>query len=165
MENLTLDMSKLSVEEREQVMKWYNKSLKKLYPINPKENDVYWTITNYGNVIKLIYNGSPDDHYRLKTRNYFLTEEAAFFSKEKHICSTELQDFADRYNEILPDWSTNDIKYIITYYHKRNIVSYNSTATIQYPNTIYFTPAEICENAILTIGADRIKKYLFDITE
>lgn len=99
--------------------------------------------------------------------NCFETGKEAKHMVEKLKVIKELRDFALENNNEKIDWRDKCIgKYFITYdFYDEEISVASYTFRNFLPFEIYFTSKEIAQKAIETIGADRIRKYYFDIEE
>ena len=99
--------------------------------------------------------------------NCFETGKEAKHMVEKLKVINELKNFALENNNEKIDWRDKCIgKYFITYdFYDEEISIASYTFRNFLPFEIYFTSKEIAQKAIKTIGADRIKKYYFDIEE
>ena len=100
------------------------------------------------------------DNFRYDTHNYFQTEDEA--RKYAKVLKTErqLKKFADEHNDVI-DWSDiNQHKWNLCYYYSRYEVSPIRCYGVKESRTIYFSSEEIAQQAIDTIGEDKIKEYL-----
>ena len=134
----------------------------------PKESERYYFIDAYQEGIGNDTNDGTDvDDFRLSIGNYFKTKEEAEHMVEKLKVIHELQKFAYENNEREIDWNDGILQeYFIFYNHKNDKVDVAWRGINQFfPFKIYFASQEIALKAIETIGADRIKKYYFDIEE
>ena len=169
---ITVNMENLSAEERKQLISLVEKSNqpkpKKRWRANYCED--YYTIFTDGTIALQYENNYPADSFRHSIGNYFQTVEEAEFEREKRLVYQELKDYAIEYNEGELDWeNVYQEKYCICFIHYDDNPNYQDNLYIdemqrvEYPNTVYFTSKEIAQNAIDTIGEDRIKKYLFGV--
>ena len=134
----------------------------------PKESERYYFIDAYQEGIGNDTNDGTDvDDFRLSIGNYFKTKEEAEHMVEKLKVIHELQKFAYENNEREIDWNDGtQQEHFIFYNHNNDKVDVTWRGVNQFlPFNIYFAPQEIVLKAIETIGADRIKKYYFDIEE
>lgn len=134
----------------------------------PKESERYYFIDAYQEGIGNDTNDGTDvDDFRLSIGNYFKTKEEAEHMVEKLKVIHELQKFAYENNEREIDWNDGtQQEHFIFYDHNNDKVDVTWRGVNQFlPFNIYFAPQEIVIKAIETIGADRIKKYYFDIEE
>ena len=134
----------------------------------PKESERYYFIDAYQEGIGNDTNDGTDvDDFRLSIGNYFKTKEEAEHMVEKLKVIHELQKFAYENNEIEIDWNDGtQQEHFIYYDYNNHEVDVTCRCVNQFlPFNIYFVPQEIALKAIETIGADRIKKYYFDVDE
>lgn len=134
----------------------------------PKESERYYFIDAYQEGIGNDTNDGTDvDDFRLSIGNYFKTKEEAEHMVEKLKVIHELQKFAYENNEREIDWNDGtQQEHFIFYNHNNDKVDVTWRGVNQFlPFNIYFAPQEIVIKAIETIGADRIKKYYFDVKE
>lgn len=131
----------------------------------PKFGDTYYYICVYGEVREEVWTDTEFDKAVYALGNCFETREEAKFEVEKLKVIAELKRFAMEHNEPM-DWrDENQKKYFICYDCGKNKMMY-----IDYWNTlkndnIYFSSAEIAEQAIKTIGEERIKKYYLGVED
>ena len=129
----------------------------------PELETCYYYVTLMGRVVSDCWiNHSVDiGHYNLN--NCFKTREEAEFKLENLKVTAELEIFAQEHNECELDWSDWDQpKYYMFYGHTSGRVKSDYTC-VRKEHRVYFSSQEIQEQAIETIGADRIKKYYFGV--
>jgi len=134
----------------------------------PKEDEIYFVISNGGTIFDDVYlRVFPRNEARLALGNCFKTKKEAEHMVEKLKVIKELKDFALENNEEEIDWKNlSQRKYVIIYSPEDQNVDINCYWHTQYiPFNIHFTSEKIAQNAIETIGEDRIKKYYFDVEE
>lgn len=167
MDNMSVNMNNLTETEKEQLLTLVEKANKdKPKTYIPENGEKYWYIAYYGQVdgYEYWYN-APTDKDSLKIGNCFKTREEAEFELEKLKVIKELKDYALEHNEYEIDWKEkNKEKWYIYYNYCYSVVSYSVTFDMVL-STVYFTNPRIAENAIKTIGKDRLKKYYFEIEE
>lgn len=121
--------------------------------------DGYWAVVDYG-MPDWSYNYNRDmDNFRYDTHNHFETKDEA--QKYANVLETErqLKKFADEHNcEI--DWSNSLAKCYLSYNYDTQSISIDSAWARREPRVIYFSSRKIAEQAIKTIGEDKIKDYL-----
>ena len=133
----------------------------------PKEKEKYFYIEDCMGVSDDRNVQAPIDYCRFNIGNYFKTKEEAEHMIEKLKVIHELQKFAYENNEGEIDWKNfNQCKYKIFYDAEDEdlYVDYSIQCESE-PFNIYFTSFKIAKQAIETIGADRIKKYYFNVEE
>lgn len=132
----------------------------------PKYNETYYEMYNSG-----IYSDTNldtnADKFRFSIGNYFKTKEEAEHMIEKLKVIHELQKFAYENNEKEIDWNDeNQEKHVILYSNNRKELDITCVNSSKYlPFNIYFTSLKIAKRAIAEIGADRIKKYYFNVED
>lgn len=150
------------VKEKEQELKnlFGIKESKKWEP-NHKED--YFFVNDILETLYDTWMGSCVDTYRYFRNNCFKTQKEAEFHSEQIKVYNELKNFADENNDRI-DWKNDDqSKYYIYFdYGNVNILIYD-TLTAKDIGQIYFSTKELAEQAIETVGEERIKKYLFGV--
>lgn len=127
-----------------------------------EKGENYWTVSDYRRVKVDVEFGadSSGDNFRYDTHNYFQTEDEARRYAKMLETERQLKKFADEHNGEI-DWSNVDkYKYILYYSYIANRVSINSVSSLRDARVIYFSSKEIAEQAIKTIGEEKIKEYL-----
>lgn len=167
MENMiTVNMENLSEEEREQLMKLIEKSNgSKRNVWKPESNEKYFFVSGCGviNGCKWINDTTDNGYYEIG--NCFKTKEEAEFALERVKIKTELRRFAEENNECEFDWENRNQNKWFIYYNcvmKKIDALYDTIFKTHY---IYFSSKEVAENAICTIGKERLKKYYFEIED
>ena len=165
MNNVTIDMNNLTETEREQLLTLVtkaNKGKSKVYV--PEYGEKYWYIASDGQIsIHVIWYNTPTDNNSLMVGNCFKTREEAEFEVERLKVIKELKDYALKHNESEIDWKNKEKWYI---YYDYSCSAFFSAWTYKMGlNTVYFTSSEIADNAIKSIGKNRLKKYYFEIEE
>ena len=124
----------------------------------PKKDDNYWYIRGNGKANSATYDNDSFDKNLYVIGNYFQTKEDAEFEIERLKVIAELKRFGkDKFKKGTENcflfYDTNNNKLCI------HLGSYAITASI------FFNSKEIAEQAIKTVGVDRIKKYYFRVEE
>ena len=167
MENISVDMNNLNKTEREQLLTLVTKANKgKSKVCIPEDGEKYWVISSDGQQLsKYTWRGDYFEYGLLAIGNCFKTREEAEFEVERLKVIKELKDYALKHNESEIDWSlTNEKKWYIYYSHYYFDICSDMAFRTKL-NTTYFTSSQIAENAIESIGKDRLKKYYFEIEE
>ena len=159
---ITVDMENLTQEEREQLINLIEKSNKPKKRWRATKDKIYYFVDSDLTVASDTDNYVDIDDKHYKIGNYFKTEEEAEFEKEKCSVYQELKDYAIEHNEGEIDWNNKKQHKYYIYCYNGGIYIDNKNITM-YLGQIYFTSSEIANNAINTVGGDRIKKYLFGI--
>lgn len=99
-----------------------------------------------------------------KFGNYFKTAEEAEFELNKRLVYQELKDYALEHNEMSFNWkNSSQRKWVIFYDNQSKRLDYDYWYTHYYIGQIYFYSKETAQEAVKTVGEDRIRKYLFDV--
>jgi len=124
----------------------------------PQDGDGYWYIDDEGYILKEKWDGLDFEEYRLAMGNIFKTKDQAEFAAEKLKVEAELRKFSTSfvlYNEnwflVLADTQQD----VMPLYENREVTQ----------GAIYFESKEKAEEAVKSVGVDRIKKYLFGVEE
>lgn len=124
-----------------------------------KDGDKFYLISHYGKVERITWN---DDEFDLRRREYgnaFLTREEAEFELERRKCEAIMLKYGRRMLKYKDDNYTirfnNDDKQAFVEVWRLN----------QFQGTIYFDTQELAQKAIDEIGEERLKKYVFRVSE
>lgn len=164
--NLNVNFDNLTEEERNQLLALVEKSTKEPKVWKPKHNETYYYITSDGTISCTGFGNYNDDvdNNAYSIGNCYRTREDAQFAVEKLKVIAELKRFAQEHNDKI-NWDNNSKwKYYIVYNYKINNINCDAVVTVK-GNNIYFKSEEIAKQAIETIGADRLKKYYFEVEE
>lgn len=136
----------------------------------PNIGENYFFITSSLEVNKFTNEGDMVDESIINSYNCFKSEEEAQHMIEKLKVIKELQDFAieNRDEEIIweKDDEYNHYKYSIYFDYRWESIRINfTTVAHDSPFNLYFASKEIAQEAIDSIGEDRIKKYYFDVKD
>ena len=124
----------------------------------PQYGDTYWCINAYGGVSKEIWDGYDIEKDMLEIGNCFRTEQEAEFAVEKLKVEAELRKFSRPFKE-------DEYNYFIQIHPSHNNIVTDSDDYYQTQGTIYFESTAIANEAIDTIGEERIKKYIFGVED
>lgn len=131
----------------------------KSWPLN---GDTYYSIgsDHSGAVIhNYMYTNDCIDKNLQIMNNFFRTEEDAAFEYERLKILHELKELSD---DDQP-WNGSKPHYSITYDCGAEHISIRERFYYKSANEIYFKSYHSAENAVITIGKDKIKKYLFGL--
>jgi len=82
----------------------------------PKNGEKYWYITPYTAVIDIVFLNDDADDCVIKSNNCFRTKERAEEVANKIRMLLKLEQYHDMFcPEYVPDWSSDDGKYIVIY--------------------------------------------------
>ena len=163
-QTINVNLSNLSEEERKSLMGLIKKANQKPEEcLKSKKNDAYYLITGDS---KIIENTEGETIYEFD--NYFKTKEEAEFAKQKQLVYQDLKRYALEHNTEKIDWENySQIKYFICCNTKSNDLRITDIIVdvfeMKMVGQVYFTSEEIAQEAVKTVGEDRIKKYLFGI--
>lgn len=164
--NITVNMENLSEEERKQLMKLIQKSNGSKWKVcKPKNNEKYFFISGCGVINSFRWINDSTDNGCYGIGNCFKTEEEAEFALEKAKVETELRRFAEENNEYEIDWKDRREKYFIYYDYIKEIISTSYKFSFRRTSAPFFTSKEIAEQAIKSIGEERLKKYYFGVDD
>lgn len=122
-----------------------------------QEYDTYFCVnSSQGNWFKSVWTNGKIDKNRLEMGALFLTREDAEKDIERRKIEALLLKYGGR------RWfKENGENYYI--YYDMDIIDCTNTYEICYQGSIYFDTEEQAEKAIDQIGADRIKRALFEV--
>ncbi len=124
----------------------------------PQYKDTYYYIQSSGRVDWLPW---VDDDIGLRQQglgNVFRTREQAEFAVEKLKVEAELRKFSVPFKD-------NDNNYYIELYLPDKTLSIDRSEYFQTQGTIYFESKKVAQQAIETVGADRITEYIFEVED
>lgn len=161
-EILEIDLSRLDDNEKKQ----FYSLLKKIHKskIWKPEMDEGYFYVSYGSICKTYWQDSRGDNNLYAMDNCFKTQEDALFALEKRTVEVEIKRYIEEYDSVGIDWKDKK-------QHKHHLV-YNSSAdrieardcvAIMPYGAIYFSSGFNWYKMVTTIGADRIKKYIFGV--
>ena len=166
--NLNVNMENLTEEERNQLLALVKKSTEEKPKVwKPDYDEKYYFLTSYADIDITIWANDAPDKCKYAIGNCFRTHEEAEFAVEKLKVIAELKRFAQEHNE----YKFNPINnkgglYFIIYINCEVKIDYCfKYLGVFGKNAVYFTSKEIAQQAIDTIGADRLKKYYFEVED
>ena len=124
----------------------------------PQDGDAYWYINHLGIVLRDEWFGFVSERYMIEIGNFFKTEQDAHFAVEKLKVEAEFRKFSrpfeyGKFNyNLLFDIDGNNFRTDVTSYCPSQ-------------GAIYFESEEKAQEAVSTVGEERIKKYLFGVEE
>ena len=122
----------------------------------PQEGDFYWLIEEQTEVMRYIWHDDDFDNKLLSVGNVFRTEEEAEFAVEKLKVEAELQEFS----RLFVPWEKN-WKISLDTMKNQFEIKWNRAVISQ--GAFYFEDESEAMKAIHSVGADRIKKYIFGV--
>ena len=123
----------------------------------PREDDEYWYMNENGDVLRDEWGDFGYEKSMLTIGNVFQTENEAEFAVEKLKVEAELRKFSKS-----PNMSA--VKWFIVCADSEEVYTLYTTQEIS-QGTIYFESKKVAQQAIETVGIDRIKKYIFGVED
>ena len=124
----------------------------------PQYSNVYWFINDECEAYCTVYENHSIDRHRQSIGNFFQTKEQAEFVVEKLKVEAELRKVSRPFEcgafNCCISLDTDDVYLYLDssrYFHSQG--------------TIYFESKEVAQQAISTVGEERIKKYIFGMEE
>ena len=127
-------------------------------PKFPEYGDIYWCIDAEGIVYVNTFEGIQADRNILEIGNVFKTAEEAEFAVEKLKVEAELR----KYSKLFEYGKFN---YYLFFDIDGNSFRTDFTSYCPPQGAIYFESEEKAQQAVYTVGEERIKKYLFGVEE
>ena len=122
----------------------------------PQDGDEYWSISETGEIIGDKWDSLDFEKYMLEIGNVFKTKQQAEFAIEKLKVEAELRKFSQPFDYENRNWV------ILWSNFEKNIQIKWSAGTVR-QGSIYFESKEKAEEAVKSVGEDRIKKYIFGV--
>jgi len=122
----------------------------------PQLGDEYWYIDNDGVVMEMEWRGIEYDQGRLSIDNVYRTKEQAEFVLEKLKVKAELRKLSD-------SWDLEKTQYTFSFNWEVGEFEIDYPDYNQYPGSYYFDGLDSWEQAIESVGEERIKKYIFEV--
>ena len=166
--SLNVNMENLTEAERNQLLALVKKSTGENKAWKPEYDEKYYYIDVDGECYLVSWNDSDINDSLYTIGNCFKTKEEAEFAVEKLKVTTKLKRFAQEHNEKI-DWHDSDCnginwKYYLAYEYPIKSIIICATERVQGAD-VYFTSKELAQEAIKAIGADRLKKYYFEVED
>ena len=124
----------------------------------PQDGHWYWYITSDAGVGMSSWGEFEFEKEQLSIGNIFRTKQEAEFAVEKLKVEAELRKFSRPFKE-------DEYNYFIQIHPSHNNIVTESDDYYQTQGTIYFESTTIANEAIDTVGEERIKKYIFGVEE
>ena len=122
----------------------------------PQFGDDYWYVDSDTDVMDTASYDGEYDRGRLSIGNVFKTKEQAEFQVEKLKVEAELRKFSRPFKE-------DEYNSFIELYMFDKTLTVDSNEYWQTQGVIYFESDEKAQQAIDTVGEERIKKYIFGV--
>lgn len=124
----------------------------------PQQDNTYWYVSMRGNIFTSQWEGYPSEVAMLKFGNIFRTEDQAKFAVEKLKVEAELRKFSRPF-----EYGENCTEFY--YDHEFGRIMFCTLTASQTQGAIYFESKEKAQQAVSTVGEERIKKYIFGVEE
>ena len=134
---------------------------KKIGKFVPKEDEKYWFVTQYGEVLFDIYSNCEGSRWAINHYLAFRTPEEA--KKYKHYL-----EVLDKYKHVFSDeeWEDGDIKkWVIKYFCDDKTLRAICCSVCKYTNSVYFKTVKDAQAFIEEAGEENVKKFMFDVWE
>ena len=125
----------------------------------PQYGETYSYINTYGGVESDIWEGHFAERNMVKIGNFFKTEEEAELAVEKLKVEAELRKFSRPFKE-----GENENWFILWGTYKKEVQIDWSRKLVR-QGTIYFESRKKANEAVESVGEERIKKYLFGVED
>ena len=122
----------------------------------PQDGDEYWYIDDDGVVMEMEWRGIEYDQGRLSIDNVFRTKEQAEFAAEKLKVEAELRKFSRPFL-----WGTENTAILFD----GDNFKFDTRLAYIFQGTFYFESDKKAQQAIDSVGEDRIKKYIFGMED
>ena len=124
----------------------------------PKDGDVYWFINTAGETNWVQWHDTEIDNKQLSFGNAFKTKDEAEFQVEKLKVEAELRKFSRPFKG-------EDNNYYIEIYLPDKKLSIDRSEFFKTQGTIYFESRKKANEAVESVGEERIKKYIFGVED
>ena len=124
----------------------------------PKDGDIYWFINTAGGTNWVQWHDTEVDNKRLSFGNAFKTNVEAEFAVEKLKVEAELRKFSRPFEN-------GKFNHYIFFYIDGDSVEVGYKTGCHSQGAIYFESEEKAQQAIESVGIDRIKKYIFGVED
>lgn len=122
----------------------------------PQVGDTYWCVTANGRVSESQWHKAEFDLQAQVMGNIFQTREEAEIAVEKLKVENELR-------KLSVSWDLENTQYSFSFNWEFGEFNVEYPDYNQYPNSYYFYSIDDLQQAIETVGEERIKKYIFEV--
>ena len=155
----------MNIQERIEALETeFNEKIKALKAEAQRENefpqkyDNYWYVDDDTEILSMNWYNSEYDQGRLSIGNVFRTEQEAQFAVEKLKVEAELRKFSRPFEY-------GKFNYYLFFVIDGDNLKIDFTSYCQPQGAIYFESEEKAQQAVSTVGEDRIKKYIFGVED
>ena len=124
----------------------------------PGHCDDYWFLSGGGTIDDSFYTDSHVDNKRLGMGNMFETRQQAQFALEKLKVEAELRKFSRPFEN-------GKFNHYIFFYVDGNYIEVGYKNACHSQGAIYFESEDKAQQAIQSVGEERIKKYIFGVED
>ena len=124
----------------------------------PQFGDDYWYVDSDTDVLDVAWYGGEYDQGRLSIDNVFKTKDQAEFAAEKLRVEAELRKFSRPFEY-------GKFNYCLLFDIDGNNFRTDVTSYCPSQGAIYFESEEKAQEAVYTVGKERIKKYIFGVED
>ena len=125
----------------------------------PQEDDMFWFINTFGKPVWSTWGESITNRQLIEIGNMFRTKEQAEFEVEKLKVEAELRKYSRPFKE-----GENENWFILWGTYKKEVQIDWSRKLVR-QGTIYFESRKKANEAVESVGEERIKKYIFGVEE
>ena len=124
----------------------------------PQSGDNYWYINPLGIVLRDEWSDFVSERYMIEIGNVFKTEQDAHFAVEKLKVEAELRKFSRPFEK-------GEYNSYIFFYIDGDYLEVGYKVSTPSQGAIYFESEEKAQQAIESVGEERIKKYIFRVED
>ena len=124
----------------------------------PQEDDMFWFINTFGKPVWSTWGESITNRQLIEIGNMFRTKEQAEFAVEKLKVEAELRKFSRPFEY-------GKANYCLLFDIDGNSFRTDFTSYCPPQGSIQFESEEKAQEAVSTVGKERIKKYLFGVED
>ena len=124
----------------------------------PRDGDTYWYVGMRGNIFTSQWEELPSEEHMLEVGNIFKTKEQAELAVGKLKVETELRKFSQPFESMTDN-------FIIVFDRETYKLGVKAVIFSDIQGAIYFDSTTVAEEAIESVGAERIKKYIFGMED
>jgi hypothetical protein len=159
MNEVTVNMDNLTVDERMQLLALVEKGNKKPFEVWKPTKGSVWVVQGNGRTSEGGAHGMTLDYYA-QGRAFETREQAEFYAEQERILTQYKRLAEESWAGEKIDWN-NRLQYKFSIVRCENVLRAYENQKHCGQGKIYFRTRESLENAMKTIGGENIIKYLF----